>query len=96
MCSYNKIQLSGQSEGIFSCDNPLSLQHLKQGMNFTGFVISDWYSYNHTKLQFLVSVSFASFPRIIKVVVLQVNVLRVEPLPIVGTPRHRRGRRCPH
>jgi beta-glucosidase len=45
MCSYNRVQLSGQqSEGIFSCDNPLSLQHLKQGMNFTGFVISDWYA----------------------------------------------------
>eukprot|EP01043_Picozoa_sp_COSAG02_P048925 COSAG02_NODE_4861_length_4892_cov_3.521594_2_plen_93_part_00 len=92
MCSYNKIQLSGQSEGIFSCDNPLSLQHLKQGMNFTGFVISDWYSYNHTKLQFLVPISFAPFPRIIKVVVLQ----RIDPLPIVGTPRRRRGHRCPH
>ncbi len=44
MCSYNKIQLAGeQSRGLFSCENPLSLQRdLKERMNFSGFVLSDY------------------------------------------------------
>ena len=47
MCSYNKVALSddGQAQGLFSCENPLSLQRdLKERMNFSGFVVSDWYA----------------------------------------------------
>lgn len=39
---YNKIQLTpGQSEGIYSCENPQTLQRdLKETMGFDGFVVS--------------------------------------------------------
>ena len=37
MCSYNKIN------GTYSCENAVTLSlSLKQRMNFTGFVVSDW------------------------------------------------------
>eukprot|EP01051_Picozoa_sp_SAG22_P005635 SAG22_NODE_340_length_12031_cov_9.961783_4_plen_603_part_00 len=50
MCSYNKILTSGQAsgpgpgpEGLYSCENPLTLQRdLKERMNFSGFVMSDY------------------------------------------------------
>lgn len=47
MCSYNKVQITpGQTEGLYSCENPESLRALKDPdkMNFTGFIISDWYA----------------------------------------------------
>lgn len=36
MCSYNKIN------GVFSCENKETLRDLKEGLGFTGFVMSDW------------------------------------------------------
>jgi beta-glucosidase len=45
MCSYNKVQLASEQShgGLFSCENPLSLQRdLKERMNFSGFVLSDY------------------------------------------------------
>jgi beta-glucosidase len=45
MCSYNKVKLSGQGAGLFSCENPDSLRRdLKQRLNFSGLVMSDWYA----------------------------------------------------
>ena len=40
---YNKVQLvPRQSQGIYSCENPQTLQHdLKDTMGFDGFVVSD-------------------------------------------------------
>jgi beta-glucosidase len=36
MCSYNRLN------GIYACENPTTLADLKEGMGFTGFVMSDW------------------------------------------------------
>jgi len=36
MCSYNRLN------GTFSCENPLTLGHLKNELKFQGFVMSDW------------------------------------------------------
>lgn len=37
MCSYNRIH------DVYSCENPVTLGgHLKNNLNFTGWVMSDW------------------------------------------------------
>eukprot|EP00408_Alexandrium_pacificum_P025886 CAMPEP_0171202986 /NCGR_PEP_ID=MMETSP0790-20130122/25287_1 /TAXON_ID=2925 /ORGANISM="Alexandrium catenella, Strain OF101" /LENGTH=706 /DNA_ID=CAMNT_0011668431 /DNA_START=58 /DNA_END=2178 /DNA_ORIENTATION=+ len=36
MCSYNRLS------GIYSCENPVTLGHLKNELGFKGFVMSDW------------------------------------------------------
>jgi len=36
MCSYNRLN------GTYSCENPVTLGHLKNELGFKGFVMSDW------------------------------------------------------
>jgi beta-glucosidase len=36
MCSYNRVN------GAYACDNPTTLNDLKQGLGFSGWVMTDW------------------------------------------------------
>lgn len=38
MCSYNRLN------GAYACENPSALGDLKNGMGFSGWVMSDWYA----------------------------------------------------
>jgi len=44
MCSYNL------EDGVYSCSNEKTLQSLKQGMGFQGFVQSDWWATHDTSV----------------------------------------------
>lgn len=45
MCSYNKIN------GLWSCENPSTLGHnLKERLNFSGYVMSDWGATHSTSI----------------------------------------------
>ena len=51
MCSYNKITPGDSSTTNWSCENPVTLRHdLKQSLNFSGFVMSDWTATHSTSL----------------------------------------------
>lgn len=43
MCSYNLIAVDGAANGErWSCENEVTLGHLKKTLNFSGWVMSDW------------------------------------------------------
>ena len=50
MCSYNRIQPEGSTSVAWACENPATLADLKQDLNFTGFVMSDWGATHSTSL----------------------------------------------
>ena len=45
MCSYNKIN------GLWSCENPQSLEDLKTSLGFEGWVMSDWGATHSTSIE---------------------------------------------
>lgn len=46
MCSYNRIH------DKYSCENPTTLAgHLKKTLNFTGWVMSDWWATHSTSIE---------------------------------------------
>jgi len=45
MCSYNRIN------GTYSCENPMTLGHLRDKLGFQGFVMSDWYATHSASLR---------------------------------------------
>ena len=45
MCSYNKIN------GVWSCENPETLQDLKKNLGFDGYVMSDWGATHSTSIR---------------------------------------------
>ena len=44
MCSYNRVGSAGGGTGTYSCENNSTLGDLKRGsgLNYSGFVLSDW------------------------------------------------------
>ena len=50
MCSYNRVMPQGPLSTGWACENPTTLANLKQDLNFTGFVMSDWGATHSTSL----------------------------------------------
>ena len=50
MCSYNRVTPEGPNSTEWACENPTTLGNLKQDLNFTGFVMSDWGATHSTSL----------------------------------------------
>ena len=50
MCSYNRVRPQGPLSTAWACENPTTLANLKQDLNFTGFVMSDWGATHSTSL----------------------------------------------
>ena len=50
MCSYNKVQPGEPASAAWSCENPTTLGDLKNNLNFSGWVMSDWDATHSTSL----------------------------------------------
>ena len=50
MCSYNRVMPQDLLSTAWACENPTTLANLKQDLNFTGFVMSDWGATHSTSL----------------------------------------------